>query len=173
MLQELNLGQCLIIFGWNYKMYKSEKPLTKQQTKDKALRLLEFRSHSEKELRDKLVRAGGQDIDEIIDFCKEYNFINDTAYAKALACDLHRLKKFGKKRIEMELKHKGIDTDDIYQALSELEETNPDELLLMIEKRLKGNFEQKNIQKTIRYFCYRGYEFSQIQSCIEKIRSDD
>lgn len=153
-------------------MYKSEKTLTKEQTKEKALRLLEFRSHSEKELRDKLTRGGGQGIDEVIEFCKEYHFINDSAYAKALAHDLQNLKKLGKWRIEAELKNKGISVEDIYEAMSELEEADDNILLSMVEKKLKGNFEQKNIDKAIRYFCYRGYEFSQIQSCIEKIRSD-
>ena len=36
-------------------MIKGKKELTFQQAKDKALRLLEFRAHSEKELRDKLL----------------------------------------------------------------------------------------------------------------------
>ena len=53
--------------------YNTEKKeLTFEQAKDKALRLLEFRSHSERELKDKLKRAGAKedDIEEILEFCR-------------------------------------------------------------------------------------------------------
>ena len=42
-----------------------------EQTKDRALRLLEFRAHSEKELYDKLRRDGAdpEDIEKTLDFC--------------------------------------------------------------------------------------------------------
>ena len=53
-----------------------EKELNFDEAKEKALRLLEFRSHSEKELSDKLRRAGArvEDIEEILDFCRNYGF---------------------------------------------------------------------------------------------------
>ena len=45
---------------------REKKELTFDEAKDKALRLLEFRSHSERELSDKLKIAGAkeEDIDE-------------------------------------------------------------------------------------------------------------
>ena len=54
-----------------------KKQLTREQTKEKALRLLDFRSHSEEELRQKLGRAGRTEIDEVLSFCREYKFIDD------------------------------------------------------------------------------------------------
>jgi len=50
--------------------------LTREETKEKALRILEFRSHSAFELKEKLRRAGSteEDIEYMIDFCIEYNF---------------------------------------------------------------------------------------------------
>ena len=39
---------------------KEKKELSAQAAKEKALRLLEFRAHSEKELCDKLIRAGAR-----------------------------------------------------------------------------------------------------------------
>ena len=51
-----------------------EKKLTFEQAKDKALRLIEFRSHSEKELREKLKHAGAEaeDIDSVVEFLLHY-----------------------------------------------------------------------------------------------------
>ena len=46
------------------------------------------------------------------------------------------------------------------------------ELEILISKKLKGNFEQKNCDKAIRYFLYRGYELSDIKNIIERLKSD-
>ena len=85
---------------------REKKELTFDEAKDKALRLLEFRSHSERELSDKLKRAGAkeEDIDEILEFCRNYGFLDDRKYAIAKAKDLKNLKKYGKRRILMRTK---------------------------------------------------------------------
>ena len=151
-----------------------KKELTKNEAKEKALRLLAFRSHSEKELSDKLILAGAkkEDLPYVLDFVKEYGFVNDAEYAVHLAKDLQNLKKYGQKRIYQELKKRGIDGECIENALSELSAEEEDMLLPLVEKKLGGNFEQKNIDKAIRYFAYRGYEFDDIKACIERAKEN-
>lgn len=144
-----------------------------EQAKEKALTLLEFRSHSEKELSDKLRINGADDemIEEVLEFCRRYGFVNDGDYALRKARDLYNLKKYGKYRIEQELRAKGIDSEYIARALEELE-MNPEDLKPLVEKKLNSNFDKKNIDKCIRYFLYRGYEFSHIKECIEEIKGE-
>ena len=151
-----------------------KKELNKAQAKEKALRLLEFRSHSEKELRDKLLRAGANsdDLPEIFDFLREYSFVNDAEYAKKLARDLQNLNKYGIRRIREELKSRGIFGEDLENAMLELTDDEEDQLLPLMERKLGGNFEKKNIDRAIRYFAYRGYGFGDIKSAIEKIRGE-
>lgn len=152
-----------------------KKILNYDETKEKALRLLEFRSHSEFELKEKLKRAGAEDenIDRALDFCREYGFVNDERYAKSKARDLQNLKKYGKHRIIMELRHKGISSDLIDIAVEELEEIEEDMLYTLVRKKLSNNFEKKNIDKCIRYFIYRGYSFGDIKNCVERIKNED
>lgn len=155
--------------------YKTEKKeLNFDEVKNKALRLLEFRSHSEKELSDKLKRAGAkeEDIEEILEFCRSYGFVNDLTFAKSKARDLKNLKKYGIKRIKAELYQKGICDEYIEEAVSELEDDEENVLLPLVEKKLRGDFEKKNLDKCIRYFMYRGYSFGDIKSCIENIKQD-
>lgn len=151
-----------------------KKELTKSEAKEKALRLLAFRTHSEYELSEKLKRAGAKDEDlpEILAFVKEYGFVNDAEYALHLAKDLQNIKKYGKKRIFAELKARGIASEYIEAALSELPDEEEDALLPLVSKKLGGNFEQKNIDKAIRYFIYRGYEFGDIKACIDKLKQN-
>ncbi len=148
--------------------------MTFDETKDKALRLLEFRSHSEKELSDKLKRAGAKefDIEEVLEFCRNYGFVNDRQYALSKARDLKKLKKYGKQRIKSELYSKGIPSEYVEEAVCALGDDEHEELMLLVEKKLRGDFEKKNVDKCIRYFLYRGYNFGDIKSCIENIKEE-
>ncbi len=158
-------------------MRKRTEPriLNYDETKEKALRLLEFRSHSEKELADKLKRAGSvdEDIEKVLDFCREYGFVNDEQYAARKARDLQNLKKYGRQRIVMELRQRGIAEEFIDSALLDLEESEEDILYLLVLKKLGGNFEKKSIDKCIRYFIYRGYNFRDIKSCVERVKTEE
>ncbi|MCC8169018.1 MAG: recombination regulator RecX, partial [Oscillospiraceae bacterium] len=102
---------------------REKQILNYDETKEKALRLLEFRSHSEKELTDKLRRAGSldEDIEKALEFCRRYGFVNDEQYAVRKAQDLQNLKKYGRHRIAMELKQTGIAPELTELALAELD----------------------------------------------------
>lgn len=154
---------------------KNSGPMTYEQAKEKALRLLEFRSHSERELRDKLRRAGAEseDIDRITEFCHEYNFINDEDFARRKAADLKNIKKYGRNRIKNELYSVGISSDIIDTVLCEMNFDDTEDILKpLADKKLKGDFERKNIDRCIRYFMYRGYEIGDIKRCIETLRAE-
>lgn len=150
------------------------KELTAAEAKEKALRYLEYRSHSEKELCDKLKKAGAkeEDIPPIMDFLRGYGFVNDCEYAKRMARDLKNLKKYGRHRIVSELKFRGIASDYIEEALCELEDDEKPDLLPLVEKKLGNDFERKNIEKAIRYFAYRGYGYEDIKACIDEIKEN-
>ena len=145
-----------------------------EDVKEKALRLLEYRSHSAKELTDKLKRFGAdeEDIERTVEFCTEYNFLNDEKYAYALAHDLANLKKLGKRRIYAELRQKGISEEIVREVLEDFTD-DEDTLLSLVEKKAQGNFERKNRDKIIRYFMYRGYELTDIKNALERLMTDE
>ena len=140
-----------------------------EEVKNKALSILGYRSHSEYELRQKLSRAGAEeeDIERVTEFLKEYKFLNDGDYAKRLAHDLVKIKNFGMYRVRRELEQKGIDPYTIEDVVAELDDDEQERLLPLVEKKLGGDFERKNTDRTIRYFLYRGYSFDDIRQCIE------
>lgn len=149
-----------------------EKKLTKEQTKEKALRILEFRQNSEYELRQKLIRAGSEpdDIEEAVEFLLKYGFLNDEKYALSKAKELVRIKKFGKIRVVADLKQRGIAQEYIQAAIEQLEDNEEEALLPMVEKKLKGDFEKKSTDRAIRYFAAKGYKFDDIKRCIEQLK---
>ena len=142
-----------------------KKPVGYEETKDKALRLLTFRAHSEYELTGKLKHFGAreEDIEKTLDFCRRYNFVKD----------LQNLKKFGKRRIEAELSSKGISHELIEEAMSELDFDDNTELMRMVRKKLGGDFEKKSTDRCMRYFLYRGYGISEVKNCIDTIKNEE
>ena len=157
---------------------RNQKPLdTYEKVKEKALRLLEFRSHSEFELTQKLRHQGAKDeyIEATLDFCRRYGFVNDKAYAQRKAADLINLKKYGLRRVKSELKTKGISNIIIDEVMIEFDtDEECDVLVGLVEKKLRGDFSDKNSERCIRYFIYRGYDIYDIRKAINivKERSD-
>lgn len=157
-------------------MYSYEKiSLGYNEAKEKALKYLEYRSHSEKELSDKLKQKGASDqvICEVIEFLHEYKLVDDLEFAKKYAHDLVNLKKLGKSRIKTELFKKGINQEIINSVLYELPEEDEDVLFELVKKRIRGNLEKKNFDKVMRYFIYKGYSPDKIKECIKRCEGEN
>lgn len=158
-------------------MRKQQVLDTYDKVKEKALRLLEFRSHSEFELKQKLRINGATDehIEDTLEFCRRYGFVNDQMYAERKAHDLINLKKYGIRRVRNELKAKGIDDTIIENVICALDpDIEADALIGLVEKKLHGDFSDKNSEKCIRYFIYRGYDIYDIKDAMRTVeeRSD-
>ncbi len=87
--------------------------------KKRALRLLERKDYSRKELTDKLFKDGYDDgmVEQIIAYVDSYHYLDDSRIAGSFI----RGKKEYKSRRELEylLKQKGISEEEIYSALEE------------------------------------------------------
>lgn len=153
--------------------YKEKQPLDYNAAKEKALRLLEFRAHSEYELRQKLLHALAkpEDIDAIMEFLHEYSLIDDRIYAQRLAADLSNLKKFGTYRIRAELMRHGIEREVCDEVISELDTDEQQMLLPLMERKLGGDFDKKSRDRAFRYFAGRGYSFDDIKSAFDAVRA--
>lgn len=136
--------------------------------------MLAFRAHSERELITKLQRDGYEKdyVDAVIEYLKEYNLLNDEAYAYSYAENLRKVKKFGKRRIEQELRQKGIPYEIITDAVAELDFDDTEQLCAMVSKKLGGDFERKSIDRAYRYFVSRGYGFDEIRNAIERVKGE-
>ncbi len=153
----------------------TQKTLNYEETKHKALKYLEYRNHFEQELKVKLKRVGATDenIEKVMEFLREYNFVNDREMSVRYAKDLKNLKKFGKQRVRTELIKKGLSCEIAENAISELSWEDDDVLYEMIKKKLGGNLERKNIDKAIRYFLYKGYSYDEIKRALDRIKAEE
>ena len=79
---------------------------------EKALYLLEHRSHSQKELADKISRVTSREAAEAAaKHMVEIGLVNDEEYARSLAAELLGRKGFSASRVRQELLQKGIERE--------------------------------------------------------------
>ena len=115
-----------------------------------ALRILTRRDHSRHELVLKLKQRGfsSEDIDHAVSVCEEYDYIDDLRTAKVYIRQLKR-KGYGKKRIQLELKKKGLKGDRVQsildESVSEADESEAAERV--VKKNLKRFEREKDLQK--------------------------
>lgn len=131
-----------------------------------ALRLLDRRDYTKKQLEDKLNSRGvaERDIIEVINYLKEKGYVDDERYARNYV--YFRLKRgYGKKRIRFELLNKGIDEAIIDKALG-LQDEQADEVFLKKYELLRG---KKNLKKKLfDYMQRRGFDSQTIFGLFEK-----
>ncbi len=148
-----------------------------EDAKNYAANLVSARSYTVKAMREKLIAHIGDNevVDKTIDFLKEYKLLDDYDYALRFFHDLVHIKKLGLQQVKWKLKEKGISSDIVEKVLEELDVS--DTILQNLEsvalKKLKGNYDAKNIIKVKRYLASRGYTFDQINSVFSKIKAED
>ena len=147
-----------------------------EQAKTYAAKLISARSYTERAIRKKLSDHIGdsETVEKTIGFLKEYRMIDDRDYARRFAADCMHLRKLGSRQIKYKLMEKGICASLAEQTIEELgcQEKEAETLLTLMEKKLGGDFDTKNILKARRYFAYRGYSFDDIDTAIQKLKAE-
>lgn len=145
-------------------------------SRDYALYLIEFRDRTEKELREKLTAKGysEEQIEETVEFLKNYGYIDDKRYASHFISDAINLKKWGKIRIRTELLRKGVDREAVEFAIEDaFAETDDDRVLNEMKKRF-SNSDFSNMKERTRifnFFMRRGFTAEEIKGAMNQMSS--
>lgn len=144
-----------------------------------ALNSLDYRDHSEKEIRAKLLHKHDADyVDEAVEKLIELDLVNDERYAENYARELFERKKFGKMRIKSELRAKGISADIANAAVEELfEEEEPDNVQRIVDIIGKRYYNRMNNEvgrkKVFSALQRMGYSFSDIREAMSEFSDDE
>lgn len=153
---------------------KKDKPVDQSTALDYAVRVLGFKARSIHELtvkmRDKGYHKGV--IEEVIERCLSYGYIDDRKFAINFAKSRLRSGKSAGSKVLMELRMKGVSEADIEVALNDaLEEISPREVITeIVEKRYsKFSYEEadeKERRKVLNYFLRRGFNMNDVLDII-------
>ncbi|MBP3540307.1 MAG: regulatory protein RecX [Clostridia bacterium] len=138
-----------------------------------AVSLLALRGRSTGELRKKLLERHYMDdtADMVIYKLEKERFVDDEAFARDYAAQLSR-RKLGKKRILMELRHKGIPQDMAEEAIAALDEEETADGAVELARKLLKKYSReedarKAMQKLLAAMARRGYGFDEARQAVE------
>ena len=145
-----------------------------RRAKEKALWLISYRSHSKKELFDKLKRSFDEaSAQKAVDRMEELGLINDEEFAKLYARKLVNGKKMSVKAAEFELYRKGIDKITAEQVLGELEYDPQTQIIEFITKKYKNIQDEKIKRRAVAALQRKGYSWEEIRQAIESLVSEE
>lgn len=139
------------------------------RAKNKAYDYLSYGDMSEKKLYDKLIRYGfcEQIARECVENMTELGYINNLRYAGALADSLANNRLYGPRRIEQELRARGISADDAQCAMSGLCADYEKNIQTLARGSLKHDMSNpQEIKKLIGALMRRGYDYDIIKSSL-------
>lgn len=93
---------------------------------NRALNFLAYRSRSEKEVRDRLVRYGygGDTVDEVLGRLAELGYLDDEGFARTAARE--KARKYGPRRVSAALMRGGVKSDIAQAAVEEAFQEQPE-----------------------------------------------
>lgn len=141
--------------------------------KARAMRIINTRAMSRKEMRDKLVEKG--ESPENAEFCADWlcemGLINDRVYAGSVVRH-YAAKGYGAVRIKQELRRHGVPSEYWDEALSEMPQQD-DKLERFIASRLSDPSDRAQIQKISNALYRRGYSWDQIKHALNNFTSEE
>ncbi|OAA31233.1 hypothetical protein AT15_06975 [Kosmotoga arenicorallina S304] len=154
-------------------MAGNERERDFETAKAYALRLLKYRSRAEKELIAKLKEKGYSFvlITEVINWLKEYGFVNDESFAWLYAYDSLTIHFKGPHRIRRELINFGVDKDIVEKTLRKLEmEIDINSILKRYVERARTDFKDaKSLEKLKAKLYRRGFTNSMIVTVLKEV----
>lgn len=148
---------------------------SRYKSKNLALKYLS-NMKSEKEVRDYLFRKEISDeiIDDTIFYLKSEKFLDDYQYALLFSKDKLNLNKYGKNKIKMSLRAKGISQNIIDNVLLELPEDKEYTNLLKAAEKKKNSLgdDDKFYEKLVRHLLYKGYDYDLIKKALSEMRNN-
>ncbi|MGB3606643.1 regulatory protein RecX [Psychroserpens sp.] len=140
----------------------------KTYTVDEAQKRLEhycaYQERCHKEVNQKLydMRMIPEARDQIIVHLLQHNFLNEERFAQAFVRGKFRIKKWGKQRLQIELRQKDISKTIIATALKEIPDHEYYETFHALAEKKFENIRETNSQKKRKkladYLFYRGWE---------------
>lgn len=140
----------------------------------KAMYLLGYRAHSEKELAQKLSRSVPREAaQKAAEWMTELGLVNDGEYASTLAKELFERKHFAARRVRMELARRGIPRELAEEAARNAEPDPRETLREFVERKYARYLgDEKGRRRTVAALQRMGYRWDDIRWVLNEFQSD-
>jgi regulatory protein len=152
---------------------------TLAKAKDRAFLLLSYRARTEKEIRDRLNRAGYEPeiVEEVIAKLYELNFLDDQDFAAKYVEHRMGSRPVGRRALTWEMRRKGLDADTVAEATSTVDdEAEREAARQAAQSRIgkMGRLDHKEARQRLSGFLQRrGFAWDTIRCVIDEILPSD
>ncbi|MDQ5983160.1 MAG: Regulatory protein RecX [Eubacteriales bacterium SKADARSKE-1] len=139
-----------------------------KRAKEKAFYILEHRSHSKKELIDKLKREYSEEVaTKTAEKMQSLGLIDDNSFAKKYVEELLFTKHFSKNRAKYELVRKGIEKEIAEDLIDSFDVDEVEQIRLLVDKKYKMAYkDEKTKRRAIAFLQRYGYNFDDIRTVL-------
>ena len=140
------------------------------RARERALYLLGLRDYACHELQQKLLTEAAPEIaSSVVERLAEVGLLDDAAYARRLARHLTEFKQYPRRRVEQELRRKGLAPDDIRDAVDSLDGEDFALALALLEKKYYNKVKDpKGRQQVTAALARRGFSYGAIRRAMEE-----
>ena len=140
-----------------------------RRAKEKALWLISYRSHSKKELKDKIRRTcDDTSAEKAVERMEELGLVNDEEYARQFARKLLLQKKMARRAAMLEMNRKGIDKETAEAALDEIDVDYRENIRYIIEKKYRDIGDEKIKRRAVAALQRLGYGWDDIRAVLNE-----
>ena len=145
------------------------------RARERALYLLGLRDYACKELEQKLYTEATPEVAAaVVERLREVGLLDDERYAARLARSLSEIKHYPRRRIEQELRHRGISSMLIQTALSELEGEDYEQALALLQKKYYNKLNDPDSRRrVIAALARRGFSYGAIRRAMDEMGAPD
>lgn len=139
---------------------------------DKLMKYVVFKKRTESEIKEKckLLKYDDENIDEIIDYLKENDYIDDEKYVERFIQNVIKLKNCSINEIRIDLLKRGIEEYLISKYINEeLEEFEEKSANVLASKKIKT----MDVQKLKRYLLNKGFSYTNVSKAIDNLNVID
>ncbi len=146
-----------------------------RRAQEKALKLLEYRAYSQKELTERVGRVVSREAAErAARHLAEIGLIDDAEYAHLLADELFRRKGYSAERVLYELDRKGIDRELAQQVIGETAPDPAERLQELIRRKYSRLLSDEKGRRRVTAALRRlGYRWGDIGAAMRNFRNED
>lgn len=154
-----------------------KKYVTEEDALKKIKHYCAYQERCHSEVKEKLYSFGlyKQQVENILSKLIEDNYLNEERFAIAFAGGKFRMKHWGRKKIEYELRQKQVSTFCIKLALKAIDEKDYHSSLLKLATAKWNSVSDEvvyaRVAKTYAYLLQKGYESSLIQQQLKQIQN--
>ena len=139
---------------------------------DKVMRYVLFKKRTEKEVRKKctILKYDEDYTDEVINYLKEAEYINDNVYIQKYINDVMKLKHLSIAQIRMDLMQRGVSPDliDNFVYNENISQYEYESACYLASKKLKAG---DDVEKIKRFLLNKGYSYDNVSKAIDNLEN--